>query len=209
MKFLFDFFPLLLFFAAYKLGGMHQDAAHAMVQHYLSGFIAGGSSEPSQAPLIWATLVGILATALQVGYLLVRGKKVPGMSWVSLGVFVVFGGAGIYFHDENFIKWKPTIIYWLLAGGMLVAHLLFKKNLIRKTMEEQIQLPDQIWHKLLYAWIAFFIGIGVLNLLVAFVLYKGDTSAWVSFKAFGTTAIFFVFIVVQTLFLSKHIKEEA
>ncbi|MEG1118611.1 MAG: septation protein IspZ, partial [Janthinobacterium sp.] len=65
------------------------------------------------------------------------------------------------------------------------------------------------WNQLLAAWIIFFGAIGALNLFVAFVLYKGDMAAWVSFKAFGATGIFFAFIVAQTLFLAKHIKEDA
>ncbi|MGK5061922.1 septation protein A [Janthinobacterium sp. LB3P112] len=209
MKFLFDLFPLIAFFAAFKLGGMYEAATHDFVQQYLSGFVSGGLIKADQAPWILATLVGIVATACQVSYLLLRGRKVDGMLWLSLFIFVVFGGASIYLHDDFFLKWKPTLIYWLSGLALLIAHLGFKKNLIRKTMEAQVQLPDAVWNQLLAAWIIFFGAIGALNLFVAFVLYKGDMAAWVSFKAFGATGIFFAFIVVQTLFLAKHIKEDA
>jgi intracellular septation protein len=101
------------------------------------------------------------------------------------------------------------LIYWLSGLALLIAYVGFKKNLIRKTMEAQVQLPDAVWNQLLAAWIIFFGAIGALNLFVAFVLYKGDMAAWVSFKAFGATGIFFAFIVAQTLFLAKHIKEDA
>ncbi|UQV43847.1 septation protein A [Janthinobacterium lividum] len=209
MKFLFDLFPLIAFFAAFKLGGMYEAATHDFVQQYLSGFVSGGLIKADQAPWILATLVGIVATACQVSYLLLRGRKVDGMLWLSLFIFVVFGGASIYLHDDFFLKWKPTLIYWLSGLALLIAHLGFKKNLIRKTMEAQVQLPDAVWNQLLAAWIIFFGAIGALNLFVAFVLYKGDMAAWVSFKAFGATGIFFAFIVAQTLFLAKHIKEDA
>ncbi|MGX9729512.1 septation protein A [Janthinobacterium aestuarii] len=209
MKFLFDLFPLLAFFAAFKLGGMYEAATHDFVQQYLSGFVSGGLIKADQAPWILATLVGIVATACQVSYLLLRGRKVDGMLWLSLFIFVVFGGASIYLHDDFFLKWKPTLIYWLSGLALLIAHVGFKKNLIRKTMEAQVQLPDAVWNQLLAAWIIFFGAIGALNLFVAFVLYKGDMAAWVSFKAFGATGIFFAFIVAQTLFLAKHIKEDA
>ena len=209
MKFLFDLFPLIAFFAAFKLGGMYEAATHDFVQQYLSGFVSGGLIKADQAPWILATLVGIVATACQVSYLLLRGRKVDGMLWLSLFIFVVFGGASIYLHDDFFLKWKPTLIYWLSGLALLIAHVGFKKNLIRKTMEAQVQLPDAVWNQLLAAWILFFGAIGALNLFVAFVLYKGDMAAWVSFKAFGATGIFFAFIVAQTLFLSKHIKEDA
>ena len=209
MKFLFDLFPLIAFFAAFKLGGMYEAATHDFVQQYLSGFVSGGLIKAEQAPWILATLVGIVATACQVSYLLLRGRKVDGMLWLSLFIFVVFGGASIYLHDDFFLKWKPTLIYWLSGLALLIAHVGFKKNLIRKTMEAQVQLPDAVWNQLLAAWIIFFGAIGALNLFVAFVLYKGDMAAWVSFKAFGATGIFFAFIVAQTLFLAKHIKEDA
>ncbi|AQR69661.1 MULTISPECIES: septation protein A [Janthinobacterium] len=209
MKFLFDLFPLIAFFAAFKLGGMYEAATHDFVQQYLSGFVSGGLIKADQAPWILATLVGIVATACQVSYLLLRGRKVDGMLWLSLFIFVVFGGASIYLHDDFFLKWKPTLIYWLSGLALLIAHVGFKKNLIRKTMEAQVQLPDAVWNQLLAAWIIFFGAIGALNLFVAFVLYKGDMAAWVSFKAFGATGIFFAFIVAQTLFLAKHIKEDA
>jgi len=209
MKFLFDLFPLIAFFAAFKLGGMYETATHDFVQQYLSGIVSGGVIQPEQAPWVLATLVGIIATACQVSYLLLRGRKVDGMLWLSLFIFVVFGGASIYLHDDFFLKWKPTLIYWLSGLALLIAHVGFRKNLIRKTMEAQVQLPDAVWNQLLAAWIIFFGAIGALNLFVAFVLYKGDMAAWVSFKAFGATGIFFAFIVAQTLFLSKHIKEDA
>ncbi|MBW3509587.1 MULTISPECIES: septation protein A [Janthinobacterium] len=209
MKFLFDLFPLIAFFAAFKLGGMYEAATHDFVQQYLSGFVSGGLIKADQAPWILATLVGIIATACQVSYLLLRGRKVDGMLWLSLFIFVVFGGASIYLHDDFFLKWKPTLIYWLSGLALLIAHVGFKKNLIRKTMEAQVQLPDAVWNQLLAAWIIFFGLLGALNLFVAFVLYQGDMAAWVSFKAFGATGIFFAFIVAQTLFLAKHIKEDA
>lgn len=208
MKFLFDFFPVILFFGVFKWGEANQASAHVLVSQYLSGLIAGGAVAASQAPIILATVVGIIATALQIGYLLMRGRKVDGMLWVSLGVIVVMGGATIYFHDDNFIKWKPTILYWAFGAALLVSQLFMGKNLMRKLMEENIKLPNNVWNKLGFAWAAFFFAMGLLNLFVAFVLYKADTSAWVSFKLFGFTGLFFVFVIGQGLLLSKYIEEE-
>jgi intracellular septation protein len=209
MKFLFDMFPLLLFFGAYKWGSGHEEAAHSVVAQYLSGLISGGVVAASQSPLILATAVGIAATVVQIAYLLTRGKKVDGMLWLSLVVIGVFGGATIYFHDDTFIKWKPTLIYWLSGLALLIGQVVFKKNLLRKGMEAQIKLPEEVWLKLVCAWIGFLAAMGALNLLVAFVIYKGDTGAWVSFKAFGATGLFLAFVIGQTLFLSKYIKEDA
>jgi intracellular septation protein len=119
------------------------------------------------------------------------------------------GGATIYFHDENFIKWKPTILYWAFALILFVAQLMFKTNLMRKVMEENIKLPEPVWSRVGYSWVVFLAAMGLLNLVMAFVVFKNDTSAWVSFKLFGFTGIFFAFIVGQTLMLSKYIQEEA
>jgi intracellular septation protein len=207
MKFLFDLFPLILFFLVYRFAEGHQDAAHALAMQTMGGLVSGGTLTPAQSPIMLATAVAIIATVLQILYLMARGRKVDGTLWLSLVIIVVMGGATIYFHDENFIKWKPTILYWAFALALFVAQALFRTNLIRKVMEAQIRLPEPVWVRLNYVWAGFFAAAGVLNLFMAFVVFKGNTAAWVSFKVFGFTAIFFAFIVVQTLMLSKHIQE--
>ena len=207
MKFLFDLFPVILFFLVFKLGESHQEAAHAFVTQYMGGLISGGSVPAAQAPIMLATAVGIVATLLQICYLLARRRKVDGMLWLSLGVIAVMGGLTIYFHDENFIKWKPTILYLAFALALFVAQVLMRNNLMRKVMQDQISLPEAVWARLGYAWMAFFAFQAVLNQVMAFVVFKDDTSAWVSYKMFGATGLFFVFVVVQTLMLSKYIQE--
>lgn len=209
MKFLFDLIPVLLFFGSYKLAGWNAEAAQHFINTHMSGMISGGSVTAEQSPIVIATLVGILATMAQIAWIKLRGRKVDGILWLSLAMFVVFGGLTIYLHDEDFIKWKLSIVYWLFAAALLVSDVVFKKNLMRKSMGEIIELPDLIWTRLNVAWIAFFTFMGALNWYLAFVLFKGDTDAWVSFKAFGATAIMFVFIVAQTLYLSRHIKDQA
>ena len=208
MKFLFDLFPVILFFVVFKLGEGHQEAAHALALQYMGGLINGGNVTPEQSPIMLATAVGIVATVLQIVYLLARGRKVDGMLWLSLGVITVMGGATIYFHDQTFILWKPTILYWAFALALFVAQVGFRNNLMRKVMEAQIKLPDSVWNRVGFAWMAFFAAMGVLNLVMAFIVFKGNTSAWVSFKLFGFTGIFFAFVVVQTLLLSKHMEAQ-
>jgi intracellular septation protein len=207
MKFLFDLFPVILFFIVFRLGEGHQEAAHGFVTQYMGGLISGGSVPAAQAPIMLATAVGIVATLLQIGYLLARRRKVDGMLWMSLGVIAVMGGLTIYFHDENFIKWKPTILYLVFALALFVAQVLMRNNLMRKVMQDQISLPDAVWARLGYAWMAFFAFQAALNQVMAFVVFKDNTSAWVSYKMFGATGLFFVFVVIQTLMLSKYIQE--
>jgi intracellular septation protein len=208
MKFLFDFFPILLFFGVFKWGEANRETALALVTTYLGGMVAGGAIAPDQAPVMVATVVGIIATILQITYVKLKGRKVDGMLWISFIIITVFGGLTIYFHDDTFIKWKPTIIYWVFALAMAIAQFGFKKNLVRQAMQAQLKLPEPVWNKVGMSWMAFFAVLGFVNLLAAFVIFKGNTSAWVSFKAFGITAIVFGFIVVQTLFLAKYIEEE-
>jgi intracellular septation protein len=124
-------------------------------------------------------------------------------------VIAVMGGLTIYFHDEEFIKWKPTILYWAFALALFVGQFGFRNNLMRKAMESQISLPDPVWTRVGYAWMVFFAAMGALNLFMAFVVFKGNTDAWVSFKLFGATGLFFAFVVIQTLMLSKYIQEDA
>ena len=176
MKFLFDIFPVVLFFIAFKLSDIYV-----------------------------ATGVAIVATFFQVGWTWLRGRKVENMVWVSLAVIVVFGGATLVLQDETFIKWKPTVLYWLFAAVLAIAALAFRKNLIRAMMQGQMSLPDAVWDRLLVSWVAFFAAMGVLNLVVA---YQFSTDAWVNFKLFGGTGLLLVFVVLQALVLARHVEDK-
>jgi intracellular septation protein len=207
MKFLFDLFPVILFFAVFKWGDGHVDAAHGLINQYISGFVSGGAVTPEQSPILLATAAAILASIAQIAYLLIRRKKIDGMLWLSLFIIVFFGGLTIYFNDKTFIKLKPTVLYWCFALALLFGQLFFKKNMIRTAMEEQIKLPDLVWKRLNLAWVAFFTFMGLSNLFVAFVLFKDNDAAWVNFKLFGGMGLMFVFVVCQSLFLAKYMEE--
>lgn len=204
MKFLFDLFPVILFFSMFKWGESFPDTAHSLVDHTLSGVISGGVVMAAQAPILLATAVAIIASVGQISYLLSRRKKVDGMLWISLAIIAFFGGATIYFHNETFIKWKPTVLYWSFATALLVSQTLLKKNLIRTMMQEQLDLPDNLWRRLSLAWVAFFCAMGFLNLYVAF---NFATATWVNFKLFGGMGLMFAFVIGQSLLLSKYIKD--
>ncbi len=178
MKFLFDLFPVILFFIAFKAGDI---------------FIATG--------------VTIAATFAQIGWLLLRKKKIDVMLWVSLGIVVVAGGLTLLLHDETFIKWKPTILYWAFAIGLGGSSLLFGKNLIRSVLESQVKLPDPVWENLNLAWIGFFIFMGCANLAVAFA-FNLSTDTWVNFKLFGGMGLMLLFALAQGLVLSKYSEEK-
>lgn len=200
MKFLFDLLPVLLFFAAYKFAGGSPDASHALATRLLGDGIA-----VSQAPILIATAVAIVATLGQVFWLIARGRKVDTMLWISLAIIVVFGGATLFFHDATFIKWKPTVLYWLFALTLAGSALFMKRNLIRALMKDQVELPEPVWARLNLSWIAFFAVMGILNLYVAY-SYSEDT--WVSFKLYGGMGLMFLFVLGQGLMLSRHIEEK-
>ena len=176
MKFLFDLFPVILFFVAFKVFDIYI-----------------------------ATAVVIVATVAQIGWVWHRHGKVDTMLWVSLGLVVVFGGATLILHDETFIKWKPTILYWLFALTLLGSAQFFGKNLIRAMLDQQLGLPEALWPRLNYAWIGFFAVMGALNIWVAF---SFSTDTWVSFKLFGGMGLMLVFIILQGLMLAKYIPED-
>lgn len=176
MKFLFDLFPVILFFAAFKLEGIYV-----------------------------ATAVAIAATFAQIGWVWWKHRKVDAMLWTSLGLIVVFGGATLLLRDETFIKWKPTVLYWLFAAVLLISATAFRKNLIRRMLEEQVTLPEGLWGRLNLSWVAFFAVMGVANLFVAF---NFETETWVSFKLFGGMGLMLGFIVLQGLWLAKYVEDK-
>lgn len=204
MKLLFDLFPVILFFAVFKFAGAQPEAAQAFASHYLTFLVADGEITAQQAPILLATAVAILATLGQVLWLLLRRRHVDTMLWVSLVIIVVFGGATIYFHDEMFIKWKPTVLYWCFALALLGAQMLMRKNLIRSLMGQQMTLPDPVWDKLNLAWSAFFAAMGALNLYIAF---NFPLELWVNFKMFGFIGLMIAFVIAQTAYLSRYLKE--
>jgi intracellular septation protein len=176
MKFLFDLFPVVLFFVAFKLFDIYV-----------------------------ATAAAIVATLAQIGWLKLRGRKVDKMMWVTLAIVVVLGGATLVLHDEIFIKWKPTVLYWAFGVTLATAELLFRKNLIRAALSEQVVLPDRVWARLNWSWAAFFVFMGAANLYVAF---NFPTETWVNFKVFGGVGLMLVFVILQAVFLARHIEEK-
>jgi intracellular septation protein len=127
------------------------------------------------------------------------------MMWISLVIIVVFGGATLALHDETFIKWKPTVLYWLFGAVIAVAQSLFRRNLVRAMLGEQVRMPDGVWTRLNWSWVGFFTFMGAANLLVA---YNFPTDTWVNFKLFGGMGLMLVFVVLQALFLARHVEEK-
>ncbi len=176
MKLLFDLFPIILFFVAYKLVDIYA-----------------------------ATAVAIAASFAQIGWLKLRAKPLEPMQWTGLAIIAVFGGLTLLWHDETFIKWKPTVLYGLFALVLAGGRLFFGRDLIRAAMGKQLSLPDPVWTRLNLAWMLFFAVMAVLNIAVA---YSFSTDAWVNFKLFGTLGLTLVFVIAQGFYLSRFLEEE-
>ena len=175
MKILFDLIPVILFFIGFKFFGI---------------FVA--------------TAIAIVTTLLLIAVSKIRHGKVDNMLLVNGAVVSVLGGITLLLHDQTYIMWKPTVLYWLLAAVLLVSKRIFKKNFIQQVMGNMLNPPVHIWNALNFIWAIFFIGLGFLNLYVAF-HYSLDN--WVNFKLFGVTSLLFLFMVVQTLLLRKYMIE--
>jgi intracellular septation protein len=205
MKLLLDFLPIILFFLTFKLAEGHKDAAAAFANEHLGALVSGGIVSRGEAPVLLATVVVILATLAQVGWLKTRGRKVDPMLWVSLVLVVVLGGMTVWFHNQTFIKWKPSVLYWAMGSALWLSPLLFGKNLVKSLLGEQLTLSPRVWHRLNFAWVAFFAGMGLLNLWVA---HAYSTDTWVTFKLFGGLGLMLVFTVGQALFLNRYVKDD-
>jgi len=177
MKFLLDFFPILLFFIAYQVWDIYV-----------------------------ATAVAVVAAALQVGWQRLRHGRVEKMQAITLGLLVVFGGLTLLLRDPVFIKWKPTVVNWLFAVAFLVTAYVGERSLLQRMMCHAVTLPDAIWRRLNWAWIAFFAAMGVLNLVVA---YQFSEDTWVKFKLFGLMGLTLLFVLAQAPYLAKHMEPEA
>ncbi len=176
MEALFDLFLVILFFVAFKFSNI---------------FVATG--------------VAIVATFLQIGWVWFRHRKVDTMLWVSLAIVTVFGGATLLFQNETFIKWKPTVLYWLFAATLLGGRIFFKRNLIKSMLGDKMAMRGRAWNKMNLSWVGFFTAMGFANLFVAYT-YSEDT--WVNFKLFGGMGLMLVFVLAQGMLLSRYLEEE-
>jgi intracellular septation protein len=182
MKFLFDVFPLLVFFGAFKIYGIYV-----------------------------ATAAAIAASFAQVGLYWWRHRKFETMHLITLAIIVVFGGLTLLLHNDTFIKWKPTILYWVFATLVLGSHFVSPKTVMERMLGSQLQLAAHTWRRVNLSWGLFFVVAGALNLYVAF-YYAIDQAEdvrqalWVNFKVFGLMGLTLVFALLQALFMARHMK---
>jgi len=175
MKQLFEFFPIILFFIAYKFYDIYV-----------------------------ATAVVMVATLIQVAYSWIRHRKVESMQWITLVLVVIMGGLTLYLQDEQFIKWKLSIIEWLFGAAFLSSQFIGKKTFVERMMSANLTLPGTVWKRLNLLWGLFFTSVGFINL---YVMHHFNTDDWVTFKTFGVPGLMVLFIVLQMVYLYKYMPE--
>ena len=192
-KLLFDFFPIAIFFAVYKYADKLP-------------FLKVGPLENAENIII-ATAILIPATLFQVVYAYWKTRKIERMYLITLALVVVMGGATVILQDKVFIQWKPTVVNWLFAIAFLGSEFVGKKNILERMMSGQIELPKNIWSRLNYLWTGFFVFAGAINIYVAF-SGQFTEEQWVNFKLFGMLGLTLVFVILQGLYLARHINTE-
>lgn len=176
MNFLYDYFPILCFFIAYKFAGIY-----------------------------WATAIAMIASTLQVGIYWIRHRRFEKIHLVMLILILLLGTSTLLFHRTIFIKWKPTIIYWLFTFILVSSHFFGnKKPTLEKMLSKKITLPRKIWKHINLGWAIFFLIMGAVNLYVA---YYFSTNTWVYFKLFGTLGMTLVFAILQGIYIYPHMSE--
>jgi len=178
MKFLFDFFPLIAFYAAYKI--YDNDI-----------YIATGAI--------------IIATLIQIAYNWIKHNKIEKMHVITVVLVTIFGGATILLHDPVFIQWKVSIINWIFGLAFIGSQFIGEKTIVERMMANAITVSKPIWNRLNFSWAFFFISMGFLNWYV-FTHYSETT--WVDFKVYGMLGLTFAFVVIQGVYLSRHIKDD-
>lgn len=213
MKFLFDFFPVLLFFIAYKLYGIYV-----------------------------ATGVAIAASFVQVSLYWLKHRRFEKMHLLTLGLIAVLGGATLLFHDKAFFMWKPTAVNWAFALGFLLSQVIGDRTLVERMMSHAIEAPRQVWRRLNLSWVGFFVLMGFANLYVANFYFQAESALfqaagqpvdletcqqlyqgqlldlclqarelendWVNFKLFGMLGLTLLFVIGQAVYLAKHMKPQ-
>jgi intracellular septation protein len=175
MQLLADYLPLILFFIAFKWKGIY-----------------------------FATAIAIAASIVQIAWLRLRRGRVEVIHWLSLAIIAVFGGATLALQDDTFIRWKPTVLYGLFGAILAIGRVVFRRNLLMHLMKG-IVLPEPVWTRLTWSWVAFFAFMAAANLYVA---YSYPLETWVDFKVWGGIGLFLAFAVLQGLWLSRHLPEE-
>jgi len=204
MKLLFDVLPVIFFFATYKFAGRLPDQGAGFATHWLGALVQGGIVGQTEAPALLATAVVVVASLVQIAWYKLAGHKIHLMLWISTLLITVFGALAVWFHNQMFIMWKPSIYFWVSGLLFWGSQALFNKNVWRSTLGEDFVAPDLVWQRFNFSWVAFFALMGALNLVVVYFF----RDHWVSFHTFGSTVLSFAFMAGSFAYLTKHVEHQ-
>jgi intracellular septation protein len=191
MKQIAEFIPIVLFFIVYQLDG--QSISLLGWTYHFDGIYS-------------ATAVLMIATVLQVVFVFALTRQLEKrLMWLAAAV-LIFGGATLFFHNQMFIQWKPTIFNWALALAFGLSQFIGDKNLMQRTLGSQIHMPKPVWTRLNLLWTANFFIVGGLNLFVA---YGYSEATWVSYKMYSAIGFTLVLTLLTAVLISPHLKEDA
>ncbi len=205
MKLLFDFFPIILFFVSYF-------QATFLIENTFIGDLIDPNMQKHVAAVVIATAIAIIANFFQVAWNWLKNKRAEKMHLFSFALFFFLGGITIILGDPFYLMWKPTVLNWLFAAVFFGSFFIGEKTLIERAMGSQIELPEQVWTRLNFAWITFFLVSGAANLYVAF-YYELDMDEatrmdnWVSFKLFGLMGLTILFVILQAIYLARYMQD--
>jgi intracellular septation protein len=200
MKFLFDFFPVVLFFVVYKFYVEIPAQAISTINDITQLSLTPGHQGDA---IYLATAVAIAASFVQVSAFWLKHRHFEKTHIISLVIITLFGGATLALQDPVFIKWKPTILNWVFALVVIGSQFIGKKTIIERMMGHAINVPADIWRRVNLAWAAFFIFSGLANIYVA---YTFSEAFWVDFKLFGLLGLTLVFAFGQAFYLARFIE---
>ena len=206
MKLLFDFFPIILFFVSYY-------QASFLIENTFIGQLIDPTKPDFISATIVATGAAIIASFIQVAIHWFKTHKFERMHIFSLVLITVLGSITIFLGNPAFIQWKPTVLNWLFAGVFLGSMFVGEKPIIQRMMGEHIELPENVWKTLNLSWVTFFFISGAANLYVAFYYNLAAPAdarmdTWVNFKLFGLMGLTIGFVILQAIYLSRHISED-
>jgi intracellular septation protein len=174
MQLLVEFFPILLFFIAYKISGIYI-----------------------------ATIIAIIASSIQIIYNKIYHHRWNALQLSTFFIVLLLGGATIWLQNPIFIKLKPTVVYGLFGLIFLGSQFKFisKKTVLEYLIDKKMTAPKYIWQRVNFSWVIFFFFISLLNIYMA---YHVSTNAWVNFKLFGVLGCTLLFSVAQSIYLARH-----
>ena len=201
MTLLFDLLPLALFYATLAVAQAFPAGSIVVSTEQLGYAVSGGAVGAREAPAVLATAVALLAAAVQVLWLGLQARRARPALWASVVLVAAIGVLSVWMHHEVFVKWRPSVVCWLVGIVLWFSQAVVRRNLLRSLLGRQLALADTAWQRLNAAWVGFF---GLLGLLNVWIAHSYPTVAWLEFATYGLPLLFAAFVAVQAVALARH-----